>query len=147
MTGTGDPKAVYKKNQAVDIQWGSSWWAGSVVEVDGDKYKAHYEGYGSGSDEWVRANRLRPRSTDDAGTSSKDADPDARTYPAPAVDGGDPNATYENGEKVEILWGSRWWAGTIKKKDGKRYRIGYDGWSSSSDEWVTATRLRKRGAP
>ncbi len=133
----------------MDIHWGSTWWPGSVIGVDGSKYRAHYEGYGSGSDEWLRADRLRPRTIENARAekSTNDAGPDARTYPAPAVDGGDPNATYESGEAVEILYGSTWWAGAIKKKDGSRYRIGYDGYSDSWDEWVTAKRLRKRGAP
>jgi hypothetical protein len=134
--GPGDPKAVYAKGQAVDIHWGSSWWPGTVVEVDGAKYRAHYEGYGSGSDEWVFADRLRPRSVADAPIAPRDA--------APEADGGDPNATYAVGEPVEIHWGSRWWPGSIKKTDGKRYRIAYDGYAESWDEWVTAERLRPR---
>jgi hypothetical protein len=147
--GPGDPKAAYTKGQAVDIHSGSTWYPGSVIGLDGSKYRAHYDGYSSSWDEWVRADRLRPRTIVDAGadTSAKDAGSDARAYPVPAVDGGDPKATYENGEAVEVLYGSTWWAGSIKQKDGSRYRIGYDGYSDSWDEWVTPKRLRKRGAP
>jgi hypothetical protein len=72
---------------------------------------------------------------------------DAKAYggtPAPTSNPGDPNATYAEGQAVDIHWGSRWWPGQILKKDGKRYHIHYDGWSSSWDEWVEADRLKAR---
>jgi hypothetical protein len=137
--GDGDPNAVYTKGQEVDIQWGSSWWAGSIVEVKEKTYRAHYEGYGSGSDEWVTADRLRPRVTD-ARQVAEIADA------APEANAGDPNATYAVGDAVDIRWGSSWWKGRVKQKDGKRYFIGYDGYHSGWDEWVTAVRLRPRNA-
>ena len=146
--GPGDPALVYSKDQPVDIHWGSSWWPGSVVAVDGKRYRAHYDGYGASSDEWVTARRLRPRAPADAGASATaDSGPIAAGTDGgatPAEKGGDPNARYEAGQKVDIFWGSRWWAGTVKKKDGARYFVGYDGWSSGWDEWVTAERLRPR---
>jgi hypothetical protein len=150
--GPGDPKAIYTKGQAVDIYWVSRWYPGSIVEVDGTKYKAHYEGYASTADEWVRANRLRPLQIEDASTeatpdAAADAAPNTRSSPVTAIDGGDPKATYVKGEAVDVLWGSLWYAGTIKKAEGSRYFIGYDGYSSTWDEWVTAKRLRKREAP
>lgn len=136
--GPGDPKAIYKKGQEVDIHWGSSWWAGSVVDVNGATYRAHYEGYGSGSDEWVTADRLRTRVAEDAAAQIVDA--------APEADAGDPNATYAVGDAVDIRWGSAWWKGRVKQQDGKRYFVGYDGYHSGWDEWVTAVRLRPRSA-
>jgi hypothetical protein len=75
-------------------------------------------------------------------STPSDAAPDA----APEADAGDPNATYAAGDAVDIFWGSSWWPGSIKRKDGKRYRIGYQGYGESWDEWVTATRLRPRTA-
>ena len=135
--GPGDPKAAYKKGQNVDIHWGSSWWPGSVIDVNGTTYRAHYEGYGSGSDEWVTADRLRPRLVEDASVKEiEDA--------APEADAGDPNASYAVGDGVDIRWGSSWWKGSVKRKDGKRYFVGYDGYHSGWDEWVTAVRLRPR---
>jgi hypothetical protein len=59
---------------------------------------------------------------------------------------GEPGLSYTAGETVDIYWGSRWWPGQIKAVLGAgRYRIGYDGWSASWDEDVTARRLRRRG--
>jgi hypothetical protein len=126
---------VYARGQAVDIHWGSSWWPGSLIEVNGSTYRAHYDGYGSGSDEWVAADRLRPRAKD---SGAKEL------VVALEADAGDPKATYAAGAVVDVLWGARWWPGNIKQKDGNRYRIGYDGYASSWDEWVTAERLRPR---
>ena len=56
---------------------------------------------------------------------------------------GDPTTVYGEGQSVDIYWGSRWWPGTIKRKNGNAtYRITYTGWSSSWDEDVSAQRLR-----
>lgn len=58
---------------------------------------------------------------------------------------GDPSSSYAAGEAVDIYWGSSWWPGRIKAVLGAgRYRIGYDGWSTSWDEDVTSRRLRRR---
>jgi hypothetical protein len=45
---------------------------------------------------------------------------------------------------VEVHWGNSWWKATILRRDGQRAFIHYDGWSSSSDEWVTPDRMRPR---
>ena len=58
---------------------------------------------------------------------------------------GDASLSYRAGEAVDVYWGSSWWPGTIKQVNaGGSYRIGYDGWSSSWDEDVSARRLRRR---
>ncbi len=53
---------------------------------------------------------------------------------------------YSKGQKVEVKWKGRWYPSTILKvkvKDGKcRYKIHYDGWSSSWDETVVPRRIR-----
>jgi hypothetical protein len=64
--------------------------------------------------------------------------------PAEQATAGDPLATYDVGQTVDVYWGSRWWPGRVLNRDGSRYRITYDGWSSSWDEWVGPDRLRKR---
>jgi hypothetical protein len=46
------------------------------------------------------------------------------------------------GEKVQILWGGSWYDGKIEEvKDGQFY-VSYDGWSSTSNEWVGADRIK-----
>jgi hypothetical protein len=58
---------------------------------------------------------------------------------------GEPSTIYSAGQLVDVYWGSSWWPGSIKAVLATgRYRIGYDGWSSSWDEDVTPRRLRRR---
>jgi len=70
--------------------------------------------------------------------------PRAAQAPARASGPGDPLASYSPGQAVDIHWGSRWWPGRVLQKDGTRYLVTYEGWSSSWDEWVRADRLRQR---
>lgn len=52
---------------------------------------------------------------------------------------------YAKGAKVEILWSGSWYKGFIKEVKGDSYKISYDGWTSSWDEWVGKDRLRFPG--
>ncbi|HVJ14931.1 MAG TPA: hypothetical protein VM686_05800 [Polyangiaceae bacterium] len=64
--------------------------------------------------------------------------------PPPAPQTVEPQATYGVGQAVDIYWGSKWWPGRVLKLEGGHYRITYDGWSESWDEWVEPERLRPR---
>jgi hypothetical protein len=67
--------------------------------------------------------------------------------PAPASRAGSPRDAAPvpaDVTAVEVLWGGRWWPATIVRREGQRAYIHYDGWSASSDEWVTPERLRPR---
>jgi hypothetical protein len=48
---------------AVEVKWGSSWWAAEVLQVNGSLSLIHYTGWGSSSDEWVTPERIRPTGT------------------------------------------------------------------------------------
>lgn len=50
------------------------------------------------------------------------------------------------GERVEVEWKGRWLPARVVGVEGGRYRISYDGYDSSWDEWVTPARIRKPGA-
>ncbi len=68
----------------------------------------------------------------------------ARSYDGKSYSGpGDPKGLYAAGEAVDVHWGSSWWPGHVKQKNGDDYLVGYDGWDSHWDEHVDATRLRK----
>ena len=45
---------------AVEVMWGSSWYPATVLKREGRKTLIHYEGYSSGFDVWVTADRIRP---------------------------------------------------------------------------------------
>lgn len=53
---------------------------------------------------------------------------------------------YSKGAKVEIKWGSGWYKGSVIDTKGDQYKVSYDGYNSSWDEWVKADRLRTPGA-
>ncbi len=52
---------------------------------------------------------------------------------------------YKVGTKVEILWSGSWYKGSVIDVKEKQYKITYEGWSSSWDEWVGKDRLRLPG--
>ena len=126
--GPGNPNLVYVAEQKVDIWHVGRWYAGRIRTASNGRYFVTYDGWTESWDEWVTARRLRPRSE------------------ATASSAGDPLASYDVGQSVDIYWGSTWWPGRILEKDGKRYHITYDGWAESWNEWVQADRLRKREA-
>jgi hypothetical protein len=53
---------------------------------------------------------------------------------------------YSKGSKVEIKWGSGWYKGSVIDTKGDQYKVSYNGYNSSWDEWVKADRLRTPGA-
>lgn len=55
-------------------------------------------------------------------------------------------AGFKAGDKLEILWGGKWYPGAvIEAKDGK-YKIRYDGFTAQWDEWVGPERVRPTAA-
>lgn len=118
--------ARYKEGQAVDILYGSTWYPGRVLRVQGKRYEVSYDGWSQNWNEWVDESRLRPLTlpaTDAA--SSKTA-----------------TAQYAVGDAVQIEWRGSWFPGRVLEVTKGRYKISYDGYESSSDEWVDPGRLR-----
>ena len=61
-----------------------------------------------------------------------------RGVPGPAV-------LYRAGQRVEVQWGSTWWAAELLQVRGNQYYIHYTGWGNNWDEWVTDCRIRPCG--
>lgn len=78
---------AWKAGDRLEIKWGSSWYKGEVIAVDGERYKVHYDGYGSNWDEWAGADRLRPRApaAESAQAASPAAAKPAKSYTFPAA--------------------------------------------------------------
>ncbi|ELS01437.1 RNA binding activity-knot of a chromodomain protein [Xenococcus sp. PCC 7305] len=51
-------------------------------------------------------------------------------------------ATFYIGQAVKIKWKGQWYPGRILDASRNSYRITYDGYDSSWDEWVEPARLR-----
>ena len=144
---------AYKTGDKIQVLWGSSYYPSTVVEIGSNdksgKYKIHYEGWSSGSDEWVAPNRIRSadiqdgkvvavRGSSNTATTTEVAKTETSTTTNTVV--------YKQNDKIQVLWGSSYYPSSVVEigsndKSGK-YKIHYEGWSSGSDEWVTPDRIR-----
>ncbi len=52
--------ATWKQGDHVEVQWKGDWYQAEVLEVKGNQFKVHYDGYASSWDEWVENSRIRP---------------------------------------------------------------------------------------
>ena len=43
----------------IEVQWQGDWYRAEVIEVKGNQYKVHYDGYASSWDEWLDKSRIR----------------------------------------------------------------------------------------
>jgi hypothetical protein len=95
----------------------------------------------------VVGSRYRPRRTAGAAPISWKRPDGARPQPGRAPRHGtlaESSPVPANVTAVEVFWGGGWWPATIVRREGRRAYIHYDGFASSSDEWVTPERLRPR---
>ncbi len=53
-------KKSWKVGDRLEVESRAVWYTAEIVEISGDKYKIHYEGYPMSDDEWVDASRMRP---------------------------------------------------------------------------------------
>jgi hypothetical protein len=60
---------------------------------------------------------------------------------------GDVNATYVAGERVLVFYDGTFYPGRVLAvhERERTYHVGYDGFSTSWNEWVTERRLKKMG--
>ena len=55
-----EPQGIgVKKGAKVKVEWKKTWWAATVLEVEGDFALIHYDGYGPEWDEWVTEKRVK----------------------------------------------------------------------------------------
>ncbi|MDZ8083294.1 MAG: Tudor-knot domain-containing protein [Nostoc sp. SerVER01] len=52
-------------------------------------------------------------------------------------------ASFEVGDAVRILWKNEWYQGRILDVSNNLYKITYDGYDSSWDEWVEPARVSR----
>jgi hypothetical protein len=75
---------AWRKGQALEVLWGTRWWAARIVDVkteDGaQKYKIHYDGWGDNWDEWITTDRMKA-----VGAPAPASNPAARPAGPPAA--------------------------------------------------------------
>ncbi len=52
-------RLVWKKGDKIQVLWNGSWYKAAIIDVNGSKYKIHYDGYADSWDEWVTADRMK----------------------------------------------------------------------------------------
>ena len=114
--------ADYRVGEKVDVQWKGDWYPAKVIEVKSGQWKIHYDGFSSAWDEWVKADRIR---------AAQGASPASR-------------ASWKVGDRVKVSWKGSWYPASILDVDDGKYRIHYDGYEDSWDEWVDALRIKGR---
>jgi len=114
--------ADYRAGDQVEVQWKGTWYPAKVLEAKADQWKIRYDGYSSSWDEWVKADRIRkPKGATDAG-----------------------RVRWKVGDPVRVEWKGKWYPAVILDVDADRYRVHYDGFEDSWDEWVVPARIKRR---
>lgn len=107
----------------------NKWYKATVLEITGDKYKVRFDGSTASGERWLKRNEFR--------TVAK---------AAPVVQPAKPETTtaagFTVGSAVEIFYGTSWYKGTVLEVKGDQYKVHYDGWSNTFDEWLRSNRLR-----
>lgn len=107
----------------VEANWKGTWYPATVLYPQGSKCCIHYDAYASNwGYECVKASRIR---------------------------GGQPSYSgkvygFGKGDAVEVNWKGQWYPARVLKVGNGQWRIRYDGYSSSWDEWVGPDRIRFR---
>ncbi len=101
--------SIYKEGDKIQVLWGSGYYPSTVVEIGSNenagKYKIHYEGWSSGSDEWVKTDRIRSADIQDekvvpvrgSSTTTNTTTTDSTTKQA------DSKTTYKVGDKITAI--------------------------------------------
>ncbi len=116
--------AVCSVGDKAEVLWKGTWYAAKVTRVNEDQTRCfiRYTGYGSEWDEWVGQDRIRIQE-------------------AP---GAAPTGTFSVGDEVEVKWKGSWYPASVLEAKGGKYKIHYDGYSDSWDEWVGLSRIRAK---
>lgn len=102
------------------VLWKGTWYPATVKKVNEDQSRCyiHYTGYGNNWDEWVGGDRFRKE--------------------------GGAAAAFKPGDAVEVKWKGNWYAASVLKVGDNKYKIHYDQYDNSWDEWVGPDRIRAR---
>jgi len=108
----------WKLGDRVEAKSYGAWYPATIIEAGDARWKVTYDGYSEGSDEWVTAEKLRVLRT----------------------------ASWKVGDRIEALSYGKWYPGEITEVESARWKVHYDGYSASSDEWLKIDNIRAPGA-
>ncbi len=121
--------AEFAKGDRVEAKSYGAWYKATIIDTRANEWKVNYDGYSSGSDEWLGLDKLR-----------RPGETQAISFPkqnGPVVVG-----KWKLGDRVEALSYSSWYPATIIEVGDAKWKVNYDGYGEGSDEWVTTEKLR-----
>ena len=54
--------AQHSVGENVKVEWKGSWWDAQILDINGDNYLIHYDGFDSSWDEWIDTTRMKKSS-------------------------------------------------------------------------------------
>jgi hypothetical protein len=135
-----------KVGDKVDVLWNGAYYKATVKQVNDTKWFIHYDGYESSWDEWVGKDRIKVTNTSGGNTGGKTDAKTSNSNSGGKTDAGSGGSTptWKVGDKIKVEWNSTWYPSTILQVGDGKYKIHYDGWASSYDEWVTPARMKNK---
>jgi len=116
-----EPAFAYKIGERGQAPWHGSQYPAEIQKINGDQCFIHWYKENGTYDEWMACSLFKA-----------DAAPTA------------PGTTFAEGEAVSVEWKGSWWpAHVIAAKPGS-WKIHYDGYDNSWDEWVGPARIKKK---
>ncbi len=101
------------------VKWKGSWYKAKVLKRKPNKALITYDGYGSNWDEWVGPERIK------CSFAAASANP------------------YPEGSAVKVKWKKKWWPAKVIGVKENTWKIHYNGYDKSWDEWVGPNRIKK----
>ncbi len=126
-----------KVGDKVDVLWNGTYYKANVKKVADSKWFIHYDGYESSWDEWVGKDRIKVITK--TGGNNKGGKTDVNSE----NNTGQNNSDWKVGDKLKVGWNNTWYPSTIIQVGDGKYKIYYDNYSNSYDEWVTPARMKK----
>lgn len=114
--------AACKVGEKADVLWKGTWYPATVKKAKGDQCFIHYTGYGNDWDEWVGPDRIKIADQKETASATK--------------------GSYSTGDPVDVNWKGSWYPAHVTSVGKGKWKIHYDGYDNSWDEWVTASRIR-----
>jgi hypothetical protein len=104
--------------QRIEVESNGKWYKAKIINVDDEQVEVHYVHFDDSWDEWVSRERIRP-------------------YQPPQ---------FAEGDKVDVRWETdeKWYPAIVLKAWYGLELVRYDGYDSSSDEWVGSDSVRLR---
>ncbi len=55
---------IFKAGQRVEVNYNGHWYKSTILQLDGGRYKVHYDGYPASDDAWLLASYIRTLGND-----------------------------------------------------------------------------------